>query len=71
MTEQSQPRIALGRRVELIIGPHLGNVTGVQQGRFQVTFDGGMSSEGGRARRRSGGRYWYPLSAAARFKVLK
>lgn len=70
MTEQSQPLIARGRRVKLKIGEHYGHVTGLEQDRFQVTYDAGVSSEGGRERKRSGGKYWYRRAAITRFEVI-
>jgi hypothetical protein len=70
MTE-TQARIARGRRVKLTVGGHLGNVTGVTATHFEVTFDSVSLTEGGRPRRRSGGRYWYrTATSASRFEVL-
>jgi hypothetical protein len=69
MTESAQARIARGRRVKLIVGGHYGHVTGLEQDRFQVTYDSAVTSEGGRERKRSGGKYWYRMPAAARFEV--
>lgn len=65
------PAVTRGRRVKLKIGEHYGHITGLEQDMFQVTYDSVLLTEGGRARSRSGGRYWYRLPAIARFEVMK